>query len=173
VTPLKLVEIIEGPRPLPGTPQLLHLRTFRTKRSVREHRLTFLPIAEALNSTATRETLSSGNSFEDVSGGNLGSYALVVNVAGEFYTIDEMMVKQASVGTTETAVWLVLTRVESLDGMPALVDVFLILPLTPEIARSDRVRLTFSVSQRSFEGEVTALANEIPDCVMEFKSSER
>ena len=107
MTPLKLVEIIEGPRPLPGTPQLLHLRTFRTKRSVREHRLTFLPIAEALNSTATRETLSSGNSFEDVSGGNLGSYALVVNVAGEFYTIDEMMVKQASVGTTETAVWLV------------------------------------------------------------------
>jgi hypothetical protein len=55
---------------------------------------------------------------------------LVVNVAGEFYTIDEMMVKQASVGPTETAVWLALTRVESLDGIPASVDVFLILPMT-------------------------------------------
>lgn len=172
MTSLKLVEVTAGARPLSRTPPLLYLRTFRTERSVREHRITFQPIAAALNPAATPETLSSGISVENVPGGSLDGYALVVNVAGEFHTIDETIVTQASVGTTETVFWLALTKVESADGLPALVDVFLILPLTPEIARADRVRLTFSVSRRFCEGQVTALENEIPDCVVELKSSE-
>jgi hypothetical protein len=166
VTQLKLVEAIEGARPLPGTIQLLHLRTFWARRSAREHGITFLPIAEALNPAATPETLSSGIFFADVPGDSLDAYALVVNVAGEFHTIDQMIVMQASIATTETVAWLALTKVESADGLPALVDVFLILPLTPEIVRSGSVRLSFSVSRRSCEGEVTALPNEIPDCVV-------
>jgi hypothetical protein len=171
VTPLRLVDAIKSAQPLSGAASPTHLRTFLTARPVGEHRFTFRPTAEALDPAATTETLSSGV-FGQIPPARLNAYALVLNVAGEFQTIDEIFVEDSAVGAPETLVQLALTRVESADGEPSLVNVFLILPMTPEIALSDRVRLRFSVSQRSFEGEVTALENEIPDCVVELKSSE-
>jgi hypothetical protein len=144
----------------------MYLRTFRITRPFSEHRFTFRPLTEALDSAATRESLSSGISFERIPPDRLSDYGLIVNVGGEFQTVDELRVEDASISAAETFVKLALTSVESAEGEPALVDVFLILPMTPEIANSGRVRLTFSVSRRSFEGQVTALENAIPDCVV-------
>ena len=171
MTPLRLVDAIESARPLSGAASPTYLRTYLTARPVGKHRFTFRPTAEALDPAATPETLSS-SPFEQIPPGRLNAFALVANVAGEFQTIDEIVVEDSAAGTPETWVQLALTRVESADGEPSLVNVFLILPMTTEIAFSDCVRLRFSVSQRSFEGEVTALENEIPDCVVGLKSSE-
>lgn len=166
MTPLRLFEAIESAHLLPGAPSPMYLRTFWTARSAGEHRFTFQSIAEALESAATSATLLSGISFDRIPPDSRGDYALIVNAGGEFQSVDELSVVHASINVVETFVQFALTRVESEDGKPAPVDVFVIIPLTPEIARSSRVRLTFSVSHQSYDGNVTALDHAIPDCVV-------
>jgi hypothetical protein len=93
-------------------------------------------------------------------------YALVVNLGGDFHTVDELVVEHVSTKIGETVVKLKLTIVECTEGEPAPLDVFLIMPLTPEIARSKHMRLTFSVRHRAYDGHVTLLNDSIPDCVV-------
>ena len=166
MTPLRLFEAIKGARPVLGAPLQIYLRTFSTARRAREHRFTFQSIAEALDAAATSATLLSGISFAATPAGSRSDYALIVNAVGEFQTVDELLVEHASMNVAETSVQFALTSVESADLEPAPVDVFLIVPLTNEIARSSRVRLSFSVSRRSYDGNVTALEHAIPDCVV-------
>jgi hypothetical protein len=166
VTPLILFEAIKNAASLPGAPSPMYLRTFRTARPAREHRFTFQSIAEALDSAATSSTLLSGISFAAIPPDSRSNYALIVNAGGEFQTVDELLVEHVSINVVETFVQFALTRVESADGEPAPVDVFLIVPLTAEIARTSRVSLTFSVSYRSYDGNVTALEHAIPACVV-------
>ena len=166
MTPLKLFEAINNARSLPGAPSPMYLRTFRIARPAREHRFAFQSIAEALDATATSSTLLSGISFEAIPPESRSNYALIVNAGGEFQTVDELLIEHTSINVVETFVQFALTRVESAEGEPAPVDVFLIVPLTAEIARSSRVRFTFSVSHRSYNGNVTTLGHAIPDCVV-------
>ena len=166
MTPLRLFEAIKNARSLPGASLPLYLRTFPTVRPASEHRFTFQSIAEALDSAATSSTLLSGISFEAIPPDKRSNYALIVNAGGQFQTVDELLVEHASINGIETFIQFALTSVESADGEPAPVDVFLIVPLTAEIERSTRVRLKFAVSRRSYEGNVTALEHAIPDCVV-------
>ena len=166
MTPLRLFEAIKSPRTVPGAPSPIYLRTFPTASSTGEHRFTFKLIADALDPAVTSATLLSGISFDHIPPNNRSDYALIVNAAGEFQTVDELLVEHASIDAVETLVQFALTSVESADGEPAPLDVFLIVPLTPDVARSSRVRLMFSVSRRSYDGNVTALEHAIPDCVV-------
>ena len=166
MTPLILAETIAGARPLPGARSLMYSLSFHTPRPAREHRFTFQPTADALKPGATLETLSAGVTLERIPPGSQHAYALVVNPAGEFHTVDEVFVEHVSTGIGETLVQLALTQVECADGEPALLDVFLIVPLIPEIARSHHVRLKFSVRHRSYTAHVTVLDDAIRDCVV-------
>ncbi|MGH7391047.1 MAG: hypothetical protein ACREM3_16550 [Candidatus Rokuibacteriota bacterium] len=165
-----LVESTASPRRLAGTDWPIYLRSFRTPRPAGEHRVAFQPTAQAIDQAAKPETLVSGVAFEHVPSGREQEHALVVNLGGEFHSVDEVVAERCSAGTEETLVQLAVTRVESADGDPALLDVFLIVPLTPEIVRSERLRVTFSVRHRSYTGHVTRLEHAIPDCVVSLAS---
>jgi hypothetical protein len=163
---LILAESIKAARPLPDASLPIYVRSFRTQQSASDHRFTFLPTARALAPGATPAELSSGVSFEHVPPERRDTYALVLNLGSVFRSIDEMAVERILVGAKETALRLALTRVESEEGEPALVDVFLILPLTAEITRTHRIKTSFSVRRRSQAGEVTELKNAIRECVV-------
>ena len=163
---LTLFEAIKSACVLQEAPSPIYLRSFRTARPAREHRFTFHSAAAALNPVATSATLVSGISFERIPPDGRSDYALIVNAGGEFQTVDELRVEHASINAVETFVQFALTSVESAEGEPAPVDVFLIVPLTAEIVGSSRVRFTFSVSHRSYDGNVTALEHAIPDCLV-------
>lgn len=163
---LIFAETRKGGRPVPGADSLIFCRSFHAERSHQEHRFTFLPTSEALDPHATSSTLTSGISFERIAPLSRGAYALVVNLGGEFQTVDELFLDFVSIEIKETVVTLALTRVECTEGEPALVDVFLIMPLNPEVARSNRLRFTFAVRRRSYDGEVTVLDDAMPDCVV-------
>jgi len=92
--------------------------------------------------------------------------SFVVNVGGEFHTVDNMLIERASTGVTEIMIQLLLTQVESADGEPAPLDVFLIVPLTLEILRFNRMRIVFSVQHRSYTGQIRVLDGLIDDCVV-------
>jgi len=167
VASLILAETIKDAHSLPGTRLPMYFRSFRTQCLVQEHRCTFRPIVDALDLGATQETLSAGVTFENIPPGCQDAYALVVNLGGEFHSVDEVVVEHVSTGIGETVVRLTWTRVECEDGEPALLDVFLIMPLTPEIVCSNCVRLTFSVRHRSYTARITGMDDAIRDCVVD------
>lgn len=141
----------------------VYCRAFRVGQPVEEHHVSFVATEEALDDSATPESLSSGITLEVISPDRKSDFALVLNLAGEYYSLDEIAAEQGVASSQEILLNVSVTRVESADGSPFEVYPFLIVPMSSNILRAERLKISFSLAHRSFEGDVTHMEGFLED----------
>ena len=147
----------------------VYCRAFRVGQPVEEHHVSFVATEEALGDSATPESLSPGVTLDTILPGHESDFALVLKLAGEYYSLDEIEAEQGIASSQEILLNVSITRVESADGSPFEVYPFLIVPMSSNIMRAERLKISFSLAHRSFEGEVTHMEGLLEDISFDLK----
>lgn len=116
---------------------------------ISRHQISFLAQAAFDQNKSLGQLFAAGVSQP---GPDLSNDLLLIQLAGEFYSLDQFRLKRISVDSRGIDTDLQYVRVESADGEPFRTDSYLLIPLNASIITHQRLTINFEAIEKDFAG---------------------
>jgi len=122
----------------------------KTEVDIFDHEVNFVSLIELENNKSLSSLPKTIHSLNQIKNGDNDNHAMVIKLAGRFYSLDEFKLKEINADATSIQLLITHINVENQDGVPFLVTPVLIVPLNSTVIKRKKIIIEFEATKRDF-----------------------